>query len=113
MTANPNVEPVDGLVDRAARIIMQTVHSNGSVTSFWPTEEALKITARAALTQSSEREAKMAAEIERLRESLFNAAAMIGHNMPMDASALVAGKRLSARDVWDEARQALGGPYNG
>lgn len=57
-----------------------------------------------------------AVEITALRErvkvlegALFNAAALIGHTMPMDTTALVAGEKLVARKVWNEARRALGG----
>jgi hypothetical protein len=36
---------------------------------------------------------------------LFNATALIGHAMPMDTTALVAGEKLVARDVWNVCRQ--------
>jgi hypothetical protein len=42
-----------------------------------------------------------------MKEALENATAMIGHKMPMDATALVAGEILVARDVWKAGLYAL------
>lgn len=47
------------------------------------------------------------AENARLREALFNAIALIGHSVPMDATALVAGELLTAHGVWHQGRAAL------
>ena len=51
--------------------------------------------------------ARLTAEVERLRKALFNATALIGHRMPMDATALVAGETLVAREVWQQGKDAL------
>ena len=45
--------------------------------------------------------------IEALRVALSNALAMIGHKMPMNATALVAGETLIAGDVWKAGCAAL------
>lgn len=39
--------------------------------------------------------------------ALENAIALIGHRMPMDANALVAGEKLVARDVWNAGCAAI------
>lgn len=44
-----------------------------------------------------------------LREALFNATALIGHSVPMDTTALVAGEQLTAQGVWLQGRDALAG----
>lgn len=46
-------------------------------------------------------------ENARLRELLSDATALIGHRIPMDSQALVAGKTLMAREVWEAGRYAL------
>ena len=43
--------------------------------------------------------------VAQLEGALFNATALIGHAMPMDTTALVAGEKLVARDVWNVCRQ--------
>lgn len=45
--------------------------------------------------------------IEALRVALSNALAMIGHKMPMSATAMVAGETLIAGDVWKAGCAAL------
>ena len=51
--------------------------------------------------------AGLVARIEELEEALFDATAMIGHNLTMKATALVAGKTLNAYDVWKAGSAAL------
>jgi hypothetical protein len=53
--------------------------------------------------------ARLRARVAQLEGALFNATALIGHAMPMDTTALVAGEKLVARDVWNAGSQALGG----
>lgn len=87
MTANPTqVELVEGLVERVAKAIYDAAHKGAKSCYAWddawePYQEARREdyyrdarAALAALSQSSEREAKMAAEIERMREALEKAA---------------------------------------
>jgi hypothetical protein len=52
--------------------------------------------------------AKAKSDIDDLREALWNATALIGHVVPMDATAMVAGEALVARDVWNAGRSILG-----
>lgn len=52
---------------------------------------------------------ELRAENARLREALFNATALIGHSVPMDTTALVAGEQLTAQGVWLQGRDALAG----
>ena len=51
--------------------------------------------------------AGLVARIAELEEALFDATAMIGHNLTMKATALVAGKTLNAYDVWKAGSAAL------
>jgi len=45
--------PTEADVERAARIIQQTVHGDGSVISYWPSEEHLKATVRVVIAALS------------------------------------------------------------
>ena len=54
MTSNPTWP--NEVVERMMRIVQQTVHSNGSITSFWPDETALRMTVVVALNESPLRE---------------------------------------------------------
>lgn len=73
--------------------------------SFWNTRasdaEITRLTE--ALRAAEERE-------KGLREALFNATALIGHSVPMDTTALVAGEQLTAQGVWLQGAAALKGP---
>lgn len=51
--------------------------------------------------------AGLVARIAELEGALFDATAMIGHNLTMKATALVAGKTLNAYDVWKAGSAAL------
>ncbi len=51
--------------------------------------------------------AGLVARIAELEGALFDATAMIGHNLTMKATALVAGKTLNAYDVWKAGNAAL------
>lgn len=51
--------------------------------------------------------AGLVARVAELEEALFDATAMIGHNLTMKATALVAGKTLNAYDVWKAGSAAL------
>lgn len=53
--------------------------------------------------------AGLVARIAELEGALFDATAMIGHNLTMKATALVAGKTLNAYDVWKAGSAALKG----
>lgn len=58
------------------------------------------------LTAWTMRQEELAAD--ELRAALSNAIALIGHRMPMDTTALVAGEKLVAHDVWRAGITALG-----
>jgi hypothetical protein len=51
---------------------------------------------------------RLADRVAKLEGALWNTTALIGHALPdMKASALVAGERLIAKDVWQAARALL------
>ena len=62
---------------------------------------------RAAAAVIAADRAGLVARIAELEEALFDATAMIGHNLTMKATALVAGKTLNAYDVWKAGSAAL------
>ena len=62
---------------------------------------------RAAAAVIAADRAGLVARIAELEGALFDATAMIGHNLTMKATALVAGKTLNAYDVWKAGSAAL------
>ena len=81
----------------------------GSDDPFRVAEEVLRAAFSAQETHLPRELTRLRARVAQLEGALFNATALIGHAMPMDTTALVAGEKLVARDVWNAGSQALGG----
>lgn len=71
-------------------------------------DDAHKCSAIAAAAVIADALAERDARIKALQDALFDATAMIGHNLTPKATALIGGRVLNAHDVWKAGSAALG-----